>query len=129
MSTLFCKTFVRKPWGYYVDHARADDFVVKTMVIDPGKCLSVQKHKMRYEDWTVVKGRAVFSCGDTPEEIESFNYGPGDQINVIPNEWHTVLNPSATEPLVITEVQRAIEGGYCYENDIERHEEGQEVSL
>jgi len=115
----FCREYVRKPWGYYVDALRTTSYVCKTLVLDPGKAISVQRHEHRTEYWTIVLGNALVSTGDSPEEMRGRSYGPGSQIIIIPTEWHTVSNLSATEPLVISEVQI---GKRCEEEDIQRAE-------
>jgi len=113
----FCKDYVRKPWGYYVDALRTPNHVLKTLVLDPGKAISIQKHEHRSEYWTIVHGNALVSSGDTPEEMRGVSYASGAQIVIIPTEWHTVSNLSSTEPLVIAEVQL---GDRCEEEDIQR---------
>jgi hypothetical protein len=47
-------------WGYYrVLHEQGKDVKVKELTVDPGKCLSMQRHKDRGEHWFVSEGTAT----------------------------------------------------------------------
>lgn len=115
-------TPVRRKWGYYVDHLRSPDYVVKTLVLDPGKGISVQKHNQRDEYWTIVEGAAGYLMGDDPCLMQGGTLLVGETLRVITTEWHYLFNLSTTEPLIVSEVQIATDG-VCSEDDIERYTE------
>jgi len=45
-----------RPWGYYENLASGPGYLVKRIVVDPGKRTSLQWHEDRGEDWVVVSG-------------------------------------------------------------------------
>ena len=47
-----------RPWGYYRVLYDMPGTKVKELVVDPGKQLSMQRHKMRSEYWKVTQGMA-----------------------------------------------------------------------
>jgi D-beta-D-heptose 7-phosphate kinase/D-beta-D-heptose 1-phosphate adenosyltransferase len=101
-----------RPWGYYrVLHTVGRNVKVKELTVDPGKTLSMQRHKYRSELWFVAEGTAgnnwEFGGGDIkPYKTEIIN----------PNEWHQLHNPT-NQPLKVIEIQY---GQRCEEEDIER---------
>jgi mannose-6-phosphate isomerase-like protein (cupin superfamily) len=65
---------VARPWGSYESLDRNSKFQVKHIIINPGAKLSLQMHHSRAEDWVVVSGIAIVTCGDkvsTLQENES----------------------------------------------------------
>lgn len=103
-----------RSWGYYrVLHDQHPGVKLKELVIDPGKCLSMQRHKNRSELWFVAEGIALLkSQTDVPTVHERF-----DIINVPKDSWHQLANASSDSPLKIIEIQYGTE---CNEEDIER---------
>jgi len=101
-----------RPWGYYrVLHTVGQNVKVKELTVDPGKTLSMQRHKYRSELWFVAEGTAgnnwEFGGGSIkPYKTEIIN----------PNEWHQLHNPT-DQPLKVIEIQY---GQRCEEEDIER---------
>jgi D-beta-D-heptose 7-phosphate kinase/D-beta-D-heptose 1-phosphate adenosyltransferase len=101
-----------RPWGYYrVLHTVGKNVKVKELTVDPGKTLSMQRHKYRAELWFVAEGIAgnnwEFGGGSIkPYKTEVIN----------PNEWHQLHNPT-NQPLKVIEIQY---GEQCEEEDIER---------
>jgi mannose-6-phosphate isomerase-like protein (cupin superfamily) len=100
-----------RPWGFYEILTDAADHKVKRITVDPGKRLSLQRHRHRSEHWHLVAGRAVVSVDGQDVEL-----GPGDSVNIHCGATHRVHN-SGEQPVVFIEVQR---GDYFGEDDIER---------
>ncbi|HEX3672745.1 MAG TPA: sugar phosphate nucleotidyltransferase [Rhizomicrobium sp.] len=102
---------VVRPWGRYTSFAHGEGFQLKELVVDPGKRISLQRHKHRREYWTVVAGRALVT-----RDKDVFALGIGEHAGIPLGALHRLENPGA-EPLHIIEVQF---GDYLGEDDIER---------
>ena len=100
-----------RPWGYYEVLAAAADHKVKRITVQPGKRLSLQRHRHRSEHWHMVTGRAIVSVDGQDVEV-----GPGDSVNIHCGAEHRVHNPGVA-PVVFIEIQR---GDSFAEDDIER---------
>lgn len=100
-----------RPWGYYRVLYDMPGTKVKELVVDPGKQLSMQRHKFRSEYWKVTAGmaRIVNDAGNTTLGVHGSYF-------VARSEWHQLTNPF-TEPLKLVEIQY---GPECTEDDIER---------
>jgi D-beta-D-heptose 7-phosphate kinase/D-beta-D-heptose 1-phosphate adenosyltransferase len=101
-----------RPWGYYrVLHTIGNNVKVKELTVDPGKTLSMQRHKYRSELWFVAEGLAGNNWDYGGKKIKPYKT---EIIN--PNEWHQLHNPT-DKPLKVIEIQY---GEACTEEDIER---------
>ncbi len=101
-----------RPWGYYrVLHTVGDTVKVKELTVDPGKTLSMQRHKHRAELWFVAEGHAGLNWDIGGEKIKLHKQ---ETINI--GEWHQLHNPT-DKPLRVIEIQY---GEKCIEEDIER---------
>ena len=101
-----------RPWGYYrVLHTIGNNVKVKELTVDPGKTLSMQRHKYRSELWFVAEGLAGNNWDYGGKKIKPYKT---ETIN--PNEWHQLHNPT-DKPLKVIEIQY---GEACTEEDIER---------
>jgi D-beta-D-heptose 7-phosphate kinase/D-beta-D-heptose 1-phosphate adenosyltransferase len=101
-----------RPWGYYrVLHTVGENVKVKELTVDPGKTLSMQRHKYRAELWFVAEGVAGNNWDFGSTSIKLYKT---ETIN--PNEWHQLHN-STDVPLKVIEIQY---GEECIEEDIER---------
>jgi cytidyltransferase-like protein len=107
-----------RPWGYYkVLHQVGKEVKLKELTVEPGKSLSMQKHKQRAEFWFVSEGEAsVYTLNrkTDPELVGKFTQF--DHTWIANNEWHQLVNETS-EPLRIIEIQY---GSDCSEEDIER---------
>jgi mannose-6-phosphate isomerase len=101
-----------RPWGRYLVLDEGPDFKVKRIEVIPGQRLSLQSHRHRQEQWTVVHGEAVVSLDGTDHAL-----GPGDSIRIPRQARHRVANRGAAL-LVFVEVQT---GSYLGEDDITRY--------
>lgn len=101
-----------RPWGYYrVLHTVGNNVKVKELTVDPGKTLSMQRHKHRSELWFVAEGTAGNNWEFGGETIK-----PYKTETIYANEWHQLHNPTDV-PLKVIEIQY---GERCEEEDIER---------
>jgi cytidyltransferase-like protein len=101
-----------RPWGYYrVLHTIDNSVKVKELTVDPGKKLSMQRHKHRSELWFVGEGEATLNWDYGGKKIKLYKQ---EIINV--DEWHQLENKT-DKPLRIIEIQY---GTNCTEEDIER---------
>lgn len=106
---------VERTWGYWIVLEEGPGYKVKRLIINPGQCLSMQRHNFRTEHWYILKGQC---------EIETEYQGIQDRVVKRQNEtyiigkevWHQGKN-SSSEPCHILEVQF---GEGCVEEDIER---------
>lgn len=105
---------VPRPWGTYEGIAEGTNFLVKHIVVYPGRSLSLQMHHHRAEHWIVVSGTAEVTNGDKVILLTE------NQSTYIPlGQVHRLANPGKV-PLEIIEVQS---GSYLGEDDIVRFED------
>ena len=103
-----------RPWGYYQVLSDASDHKVKRIVVSPGQCLSLQRHKKRAEHWYAVSGAGVATVDGKDCPLAG-----GKTVDIPRGATHR-LECSGGEDLVIIEVQT---GTYFGEDDIERLED------
>jgi cytidyltransferase-like protein len=108
-----------RQWGYYrVIHEYGNKVKVKELTVDPGKTLSMQRHKDRAEHWFVAKGTATVYTIDrqsTDYELHG-TYNEHQSLHIDNMEWHMLANET-DKPLQVVEIQY---GENCIEEDIER---------
>lgn len=104
---------VIKPWGWYVDHYRTDHVVFKTIVVSPGKRISLQRHNLRGEVWYIQSGNGILKNGNTLGIVHA-----GVVTTISTGNVHRITN-TGKDNLVINEMQC----GVCKEDDIERLED------
>jgi len=107
-----------RSWGYYrVLHENGKEVKVKELTVDPGRCLSMQKHKDRAEHWFIAEGTAEIYTVNKSSDHEYFGtYHKHQNLFINKNEWHQLCNPGNV-PLKLIEIQY---GERCEEEDIER---------
>lgn len=106
-----------RPWGYYRVLHETPGMKVKELTVDPGKSLSMQRHKQRSEYWIVSDGQArVASTLEGGYAVPMVNLEKHDSHDIRATEWHQLSNPYDV-PVKIVEIQY---GEYCNEEDIER---------
>ena len=106
-----------RQWGYYRVLHEVPGMKVKELTVNPGKSLSMQRHKSRSEFWIVSEGQAMVNRS-TPLnfDLPPAELNKHDQLHIVQQEWHQLTNPYS-HPLKIVEIQY---GGQCIEEDIER---------
>ncbi|MBN9023937.1 MAG: cupin domain-containing protein, partial [Rhizobiales bacterium] len=88
-----------RPWGHYrsVDLGPAHE--VRRLVINPGQRLSLQMHRRRSKQWTVVAGTGEVTLGDT-----LLTLAESESIHIPAGVAHRAAN-RGTVPLEIVDVQ------------------------
>jgi len=105
---------VYRPWGWFECLSEGDRFQVKSLMVKPGKKLSLQKHAHRSEHWVVVKGSVEVTLEEKISVLSE------NQSTFIPRgSVHRLHNPGRF-PAYLIEVQS---GDYLGEDDIERIED------
>ena len=107
-----------RPWGYYrVLHEQGKEVKVKELTVEPGKCLSMQRHQDRAEHWFVSEGTATVYTIDVGTDVDLLGvYQKFDSLHISKTKWHQLCNET-DKPLKIVEIQY---GEKCVEEDIER---------
>ena len=108
-----------RPWGYYrVLHEYGNKVKVKELTVEPGKTLSMQRHKDRAEHWFVAKGTATVYTIDTQSTDYELHgtYKEHESLHIDNMQWHMLANET-DKPLQVVEIQY---GKNCIEEDIER---------
>jgi cytidyltransferase-like protein len=106
-------------WGYYrVLHEQGKNVKVKELTVEPGKCLSMQRHEKRAEFWFVAEGEATVYTVDPRSTDRDLMASPARHQStwIKLNEWHQLCNET-DDLLKIIEIQY---GDNCIEDDIER---------
>ena len=102
---------VHRPWGLYHVVHEGVGFKVKSVVVNPGRSLSLQLHRHRAEHWIVVRGAARVTRGD-----ETFAVAENESTFIPAGTKHRLHN-SGHASLEIVEIQV---GSYLGEDDIVR---------
>lgn len=100
-----------RPWGYYEVLLDEPGLKVKKIVVEPGRRLSLQRHRFRSEHWYIAEGAATVLL-----ESNEFVMNAGASADIAEGAVHRLANPGE-RPLVIIEIQQ---GSYLEEDDIER---------
>ena len=103
-----------RPWGWFEVLDEDSNFKVKRIQINPGKSISLQRHKKRSEHWVVVLGIATIT-----KDNKIFNLYENESTYIEKNQIHRINN-NTNKILQIIEVQS---GRYLGEDDIERLED------
>ena len=102
-----------RQWGYYRVIHEVPGMKVKELTVEPGKSLSMQRHKYRAEFWIVSEGIASLKrLGEEGVTVLQ----PHHQNTIYPEQWHQLINQT-DKPVKIVEIQY---GSKCDEDDIER---------
>ena len=104
----------KRPWGWYNVIDTGSTYKVKSILVESGKSLSLQRHMHRSEHWVVVEGTALVEVDGKKEFV---NVNEGSYVPIC--AMHRLSNPGKI-PLKIIEVQC---GSYLEENDIERFDD------
>lgn len=106
-----------RDWGYYrVLHTVGQHVKLKELTVEPGKSLSMQKHKYRQEFWFVAEGIATIYGFKEDSSYHAGDFGLHCNLHIENEQWHQLANEQDF-PLKIIEIQY---GDKCIEEDIER---------
>ena len=103
-----------RPWGDWTVLDAGPGYVVKRIRVTPGGILSLQRHRHRAEEWTVVAGVARVTLGQ-----RQFDLTAGQSTHIDTGAVHRIAN-CGTDDVVFIEVQT---GPILSEDDIERLED------
>jgi mannose-6-phosphate isomerase-like protein (cupin superfamily) len=107
--------FEARPWGGFETLHEGPGFKVKRLFVEPGRRLSLQRHRFRAESWIVVSGWPRLIIAGQARRLR-----PRQMVSVPRGAWHRIENPGK-EPVTIIEVQH---GPYLGEDDIiRRHDD------
>ena len=104
---------VEKPWGWFKTLRKTNTCAVKELHVNPGECLSLQRHMLRKEKWLVVSGIATVTVGYKTYDVE-----PGEIVSIGKRVKHRLENKTQDE-LVISEWWL----GNSSEDDVKRFED------
>lgn len=100
-----------RPWGMYQTIALDDGYQVKVITVNPGGCLSLQRHQHRSEHWVIIAGSPEVTVDD---EVSTLS--PNTHVFIPVTSIHRLEN-KGKKTVKIIEVQV---GDYLGEDDIER---------
>jgi mannose-1-phosphate guanylyltransferase/mannose-6-phosphate isomerase len=103
----------QRPWGRFEQLVANETVTVKTITVEPGCRLSLQRHQYREEMWHVLDGLADVHVDGTESTLS-----PGDRVMVPRGSVHRLGN-SGTQPVRVLEIAF----GHFDEDDIERLED------
>ena len=103
-----------RPWGYYEILTEKSDHKVKRVTVEPGKRLSLQRHRRRSEHWCIISGEGLVTIDGNDTLLKT-----GQSIDINCGAIHRITN-NTDRDVVFIEVQR---GDYFGEDDIERLED------
>lgn len=115
-------SFEERPWGTFqvlsatkenVGGKKAD-IVIKKIVVNPEKRLSLQSHTSRTENWYFVSGYGEATVADNKISVKA-----GESITIPMNTKHRISNNATKTPLVFIETST----GDFDEADIIRYED------
>ncbi len=101
---------IERPWGWYEELGRGDQYLVKRLWIAPGCRISLQRHRYRSEHWVVVSGGGLLE-----NDGQELTARVGTTLDVPLGAIHRAT--AGADGLAIIEVQR---GSLLEETDIER---------
>nr|WP_245688377.1 mannose-1-phosphate guanylyltransferase/mannose-6-phosphate isomerase [Thiohalomonas denitrificans] len=105
---------VQRPWGRYTVLEEQAGFKMKRITVNPGACLSLQRHQHRSEHWIVVSGTATVARNDELLTVTK------NESTYIPIGVKHRLENRGKIPLELIEIQV---GEYLDEDDIERFDD------
>ncbi len=105
------KEYSQRPWGHFHKIFEETGVWVKSVEVNPGARLSLQRHAYRSEKWIIVKGQGLAIVDEKEIPV-----GPGCVVDVPWGAIHRIGNTDQT-PLMFIEVAT---GHYLAEDDIVR---------
>ena len=93
---------VEKPWGHELLWAHTDRYVGKILVIEAGKRLSLQRHRVKDESILVTSGRLRLTLEDENGTIQVEELGAGDHRHVPTGRIHRYEAIERTELMEVS---------------------------
>ena len=103
-----------RPWGKYINLFSGKNFLVKELVVNPKSSISLQKHKHRFEHWTITSGKPKITINK-----RKFFKNVNEAVFIPQGSIHRIENPFK-KPVKIMEVQI---GTILKETDIIRYKD------
>jgi mannose-6-phosphate isomerase-like protein (cupin superfamily) len=92
---------VEKPWGFELIWAHTDRYACKLIVVETGKRLSLQLHRVKDETIYIAAGKLRLHLENDDGEIATREMGPGDHCRIPVGRRHRF---EAIERVEIVEV-------------------------
>lgn len=105
-----------RPWGSFRNHHSMPGVHLKTLHVNPGARLSLQRHKHRSETWVLVSGDAQAIAGPSPDALTETNLVTNEPYYVPAGTVHRLASRNGG---VLVEISY----GDFDEEDIERFED------
>ena len=105
-----------RPWGRFEQFATNEQVTVKIITVEPGQRLSLQRHQLRSELWTIIDGPVDVEVSGIPGSLNS-----GEHIWIPQLAMHRMGNSS---PQTVRVLEVAF--GHFDEDDIERFDDDYE---
>lgn len=102
-----------RPWGRFQQFTTGRPVTVKTMTVEPGRRLSLQRHEHRGEMWQVLRGPVLVTVDDRTWEAQE-----GELVWIPQGAVHRLAGVDDVQGLVLE-----IAFGHFDEDDIERLED------
>lgn len=102
-----------RPWGWFLNHHSMSGVHLKTLHVNAGARLSLQRHQHRSETWVLVSGDAQAFAGPTPDTLEERELAVNHPYYVPAGTIHRLASKNGG---VLVEISY----GQFDENDIER---------
>ncbi len=103
-----------RPWGAWVVLRAYAGAILKEIRVNPGCRLSLQSHRLRNENWTVMQGTATVEIDGVVQIL------PEGACVTVPRGSRHRLGNSSQDTLIVVEIQS---GELLSEDDIERYED------
>ena len=103
-----------RPWGKYINLFLGKSFLVKELVVNSKSSISLQKHKHRFEHWTITSGKPKITINK-----RKFFKNVNETVFIPQGSIHRIENPFK-KPVKIMEVQI---GTILKETDIIRYKD------
>ncbi|MDR2268215.1 MAG: phosphomannose isomerase type II C-terminal cupin domain [Holosporaceae bacterium] len=103
-----------RPWGYWHVDEVGDEFVEKTIAVNPGEQLSLQSHEHRSEKWEIIEGVAEVTLNESAIAMKK-----GETVEIPRGMKHSLKN-LGSEVLLVKEIQS---GKILDEDDIVRYKD------
>ncbi len=105
-----------RPWGHFYNHHSLPGVHLKTLHVNGGARLSLQRHKYRNETWVLVSGDAQAVVGTSPDELTEHELDTGKPFDVPVGTIHRLTSRAGG---VLVEISY----GKFDEEDIERFQD------
>lgn len=111
---------ITRPWGTLTTFKTEEHYLVKEIVVPPGKQCSLHVHQNHDEHWVIVSGTGKAIVGDKQIELK-----PNVPVHLPAKLPHRVMN-TGNEPLIYIEV---VYGNGPADEDVEKLERTYDIDI